>query len=232
MARDEQLDSVRWGDSSGNVAVVVLHGFGADCGDLVPLAQGIDPGATWDWHFLRAPLVLHYAGTAYGRAWFPDSEDEMLQALQGDYFRDLETLDPSGLRRSGEQVREYISRNELDPRRSFVGGFSQGAIVAAESALQNGSVPGGLFLLSGALIAAERTEAAARKLEGCEFFQSHGTEDIILPFAAGMRLHEVLSDAGWVGELHAFSGGHSVPEQVAARLRDWLVGQCDRLDLD
>ena len=232
MARDEQLDSIRWGNGAGTVAVVVLHGFGADYGDLVPLASVIDPAGSLDWHFLRAPLQLQYAGTVYGRAWFPDREDEMAQALQGDYFRDLEALDPPGLRSSGRQVREYIQRFGLGGKELFVGGFSQGAMVAAESVLHDGVTPAGLFLLSGALIAGKRTAEEARSLPGCRFFQSHGTEDLILPLAAARRLHDVLDDAGWVGQLHTFSGGHSVPEEIVVQLRGWLAGQRDGLDLD
>lgn len=232
MARDEQLDSMRYGDGTAEVAVVMLHGFGADYGDLVPLAHAIDPDGVWDWHFLRAPLQLQYAGTVYGRAWFPDREDEMLQALQGDYFRDLEALDPSGLVRSGAQVQQYVQRHELNGKTLFVGGFSQGAMVALESVLQDGAAPAGLFLLSGALIAAVRTAEAARSLPGCPFFQSHGTGDVILSFAAGERLHQALVGAGWEGQLHPFGGGHAVPEQVVVELHGWLAGQCNRLNLD
>ena len=224
MTRDTTLHSTRWGTRSSERAVVVLHGFGADADDLAPLGRALDPAAEWDWHFIRAPLGLQYGGVAYGRAWFPDTPQEMAQALQGSYFSALEQLDPPGLQRSGQQVLEYIDHHDLGQRTLLIGGFSQGSMVALECVLQRTAAPAGLFLLSGGLIAAERTARQARAHRGCRFLQSHGSNDPVLPYSSARALHQTLLEAEWEGELVTFDGGHTVPDLLIEPLALFLSG--------
>ena len=224
MSRDTTLHSTRWGTRGSERAVVVLHGFGADADDLAPLGRALDPAGERDWHFIRAPLELQYGGVAYGRAWFPDTPQEMAQALQGSYFSALEQLDPPGLQRSGQQVLEYIDHHDLGQRTLLIGGFSQGSMVALECVLQRTAASAGLFLLSGGLIAAERTARQARAVRGCRFLQSHGSTDPVLPYSSARALHQTLLEAAWDGELVTFDGGHTVPDQLLEPLALFLSG--------
>lgn len=224
MSRDTRVQSIRWGSSDSERAVVVLHGFGADADDLVPLGRTLDPSGRLDWHFVRAPLALQYGDVACGRAWFPDTAQEMMLAMQGSYFQNLAQLDPPGLQRSAQQVLEYIDRHDLVHRTLFVGGFSQGAMVALECVLQAAQPPAGLFLLSGGLIAAARTARQARAGTGCRFVQSHGTTDPILAYSSARALYDMLRDAGWRGDFIRFDGDHTVPDQVTGPLGVLLAG--------
>jgi phospholipase/carboxylesterase len=53
-------------------------------------------------------------------------------------------------------------------------------------------------------------------------FQSHGTQDPILPFAIAERLRHVLDDAGMRVSFTQFDGGHGIPPEAMRDLGVWL----------
>jgi phospholipase/carboxylesterase len=105
-----------------------------------------------------------------------------------------------------------------------LGGFSQGTTVAIEAALGWPEPPAALVLFSGATVARSRWEKSLPALAGVPFFQSHGNADSILPFDDGRALKELLDTAGLAGELLAFEGGHSIPEEALLGARAFLGG--------
>jgi len=56
------------------------------------------------------------------------------------------------------------------------------------------------------------------KRKGLSVFQSHGTEDDILPHIGAERLRDALNQAGLAVDWHSFRGGHEIPEPVLQRL--------------
>lgn len=49
-------------------------------------------------------------------------------------------------------------------------------------------------------------------------FQSHGTDDGILPFAEGIALSRTLGDAGFEVNFAEFSGGHGIPDSIVGHI--------------
>ncbi|MBH0204210.1 MAG: phospholipase, partial [Nitrospira sp.] len=49
-------------------------------------------------------------------------------------------------------------------------------------------------------------------------FQSHGTQDDILPHIGAERLRDALTQSGLAVEWQSFHGGHGIPEPVLRRL--------------
>ncbi len=101
-----------------------------------------------------------------------------------------------------------------------LGGFSQGAMVAADVALLGPRAPRCLILFSPA-IAAEAEWRAARR-PGLEVFLSHGDKDRILPVSESRRLAQLLEAAGAHVELHVFDGGHTMPGEILAAASAFL----------
>lgn len=222
MQRDQTLTARRWGNEASQTAVVLLHGFGADYDDLVPLGRHIDPEGRWDWHFPRAPVDMRVGGVPYGRAWFPDEEGDLMQALTGHYFQELESIDPEGLRRSGAQIADYCRTGVNPASRLILGGFSQGAMVSVEACLQIDRPIHGVLLCSGAAIAVERSRRQLANREPLHFVQTHGTEDTVLEYQAGVRLFDLLRRAGWNGRLIPFTGGHTIPPEALDALAEMI----------
>jgi predicted esterase len=115
----------RRGPSDARVVVLLLHGRGRDALDVLELADrmGLD-----DVGFL--------APTAEGRSWWPQS-----------FLAPFEDNEP-WLTRALETVDALVSGVE-EPERLVLGGFSQGACLAAEYAVRNPRRYGGLLLYTG-----------------------------------------------------------------------------------
>lgn len=192
---------------------VLLHGFGADASDLLPLCPYLDPGQELTWIVPEAPVSFADFGFPGGRAWFPATAQELSQALTGTYFRNLAAMDPPSLAKAAILVRNTIRAAAPDGEVVALAGFSQGAMVAVESFLSGLVQPQALILFSGSLIAQVRWTDMSPPVFP-RLFQSHGTEDPILPISGGNALHELLEEKGLSGPLRTFHGGHAIPEEV------------------
>ncbi|HEX8750148.1 MAG TPA: hypothetical protein VF732_03465, partial [Nitrospira sp.] len=54
-------------------------------------------------------------------------------------------------------------------------------------------------------------------------FQSHGTQDPILPHVMAERLRDALTLAGLSVEWHSFRGGHEIPDPILNRLSEFIT---------
>ncbi|MCG8478843.1 MAG: hypothetical protein MI724_07095, partial [Spirochaetales bacterium] len=195
----------------------LLHGFGASAHDLVGLAPRL--GVAKRWLFPHAPVPITVAGMSYGRAWFPRDDESVEQALFGGYFVQLRSLTPEGLRRAADEVRNLLDARGVDWSRFVLGGFSQGAMVAAEI-LRQGTVdrrlplPAAVVLFSGALVAEawwnERPASPSPEYRPA-VFQSHGTSDAVLPLSEGRALRDAIISLGFSVEWSPFDGRHEIP---------------------
>lgn len=179
--------------------LVLLHGFGADEQDLVPVAESLDD---------RLLAVLYRAPTPLGDwpgfQWY--SFAERGQPEPRSYAASL-----GALVESLEAVRE---RQDVDPGRLVLGGFSQGAVMAATVAARAPSVrPKALVLLSGYLPAGLEFP----DLTGLAVFVGHGTEDPIVPVEAARDAARRLEAAGATVTLRTYPMPHAV---LPSELRD------------
>jgi len=197
--------------------VVLLHGFGAPGDDLVPLWREIPVPREVRFAFPAAPLDLASTlGPGYGgaRAWWL-IEPEILAAVQRGERRDRSDTVPDGLAEARARVVDVLGELEARlgaPReRTFLGGFSQGAMLTADVALRDERAFAGLVLMSGCLVARQEWAPLAPRLRGMPVFQSHGRADPILPFEGGVALRDLLSGAGADVKWLEFGGGHTIP---------------------
>ena len=203
----------------GSKPLLLLHGFGATADDVYPIGE-MPQAASFYGLYPQAPKKIVVSGQTLGRAWFPREDTELSQAVFGSYFSSLEALDPPGLVESGREVRELLESEAGRSERPVIGGFSQGAMVAIETALalaRNGRPPAAMLLFSGALIAGDRWRNELSRLEGVPVFQSHGTADPILDPVQGAALGEALDNAGCRRLFYEFDGTHTVPESALDR---------------
>jgi phospholipase/carboxylesterase len=198
--------------------VVMLHGYGADAMDLAPLHQILPQRPDVNWLFPEAPLLIPFGPHHVGRAWFelrlegidPNQEDmEKLKNL-------IPEEGPKGLAESLELLTKALS--QIDTSGGVVlSGFSQGSMVALEWLLTSGHRPKGLMIFSGAPVITGDLKGRIEHLKGLKFFQSHGTEDPVLPYQGACMLHRELEAHGLSGEFLPFQGGHTIaPEAIRA----------------
>lgn len=216
------LDCVVRRKEGAETAVVLLHGFGADANDLLPLSDYFyAPEASW--YFPNGILSVPFGNGWEGRAWFPISIAGKLQeaVLSGDWTQ-VEKFTPPGLEEAFECVNTFLNAIPQKYEKIILGGFSQGAMLSLEVFLRRANSPAKLVLMSGTLLHLEKWKSLAKEKKDFSFFQSHGTEDSILPFSAAKRLYEVLCEAGMKGQFQAFKDGHTIPPETVQAINAYL----------
>lgn len=222
------LDAIVTGATGGAGVpnVVLCHGFAADAEDLEPLAGKLGFPGPLRWLFPRAPFRFPTAWGG-GRAWFPRDVASAESVLSGGFFAALSDADPPGLSQASRELLEFAGARGCRLEDTVLGGFSQGAMVAADAALRADHTPAGLLLFSGGIIAARRLRSAAAARVGSmanfRVVAYHGTEDPVLPFESGRALADVFREAGADVSLLPFEGGHGIPDFVLRAASDELV---------
>lgn len=190
---------------TGDFTLVLLHGYGANGRDLLQMASVM-------------PSSLRFL--------FPEGPydlDQFYSDAKAWFMIDLDTLsfDAEQYALSTKKLLEAFADLGLNPAKTIIGGFSQGAMMALEVHLSS-SVPFlglALFSTTPVNIEALRERSLSHKTH---FFQSHGTYDNLLPFDAAQNLFKTLTKAGWQGQFSAFAGGHEMPLETILECEDFV----------
>lgn len=205
----------------GGRAVIIFHGYGADFTDLMPVADMMGLRDV-TWYFPNGTQQVIIGGGMSGRAWFPIDMDRIeKQMVKGEHF-DFTNHRPQGIDRARDLATKFYDEVAKSHNQVYLGGFSQGAMLATEIALTAKRKPDGLVLMSGVLLDEPNWKKLATKLNGVRFIQSHGKNDVILGYEFGEKLFEMLTDAGLDGNFIQFSGGHEIPPKVIQQIASFL----------
>lgn len=205
--------------------VILLHGFGAPGDDLVSLGDAIGAPAGTRFVFPEGPLSLNL-GFGDSRAWWMIDWNRVNQDIAAGRFRDLSREVPKGLPAARQWVLSLLKalgrRLAADPKKTVLGGFSQGAMLACDVMLRADNPFAGLVVLSGTLLAQEEWAPLMPKRRGLPVFQSHGAQDDILPYLMAERLRDELTQAGLRVDWQSFPGGHEIPGSIVRNLGVFL----------
>ena len=145
--------------------LVLLHGVGSNEAGFIDLARQIDPRLTVV--LARGPIVLSVSQFAWFQVNFT-ANGPAINPVQAEQARTT-LIDFLG------QLRTVLG---VDPKRTWIAGFSQGGIMSASVALTAPEQVAGFGVLSGRILPevlpAVRTGEALGKLRG---FVSHGVQD-------------------------------------------------------
>ena len=210
--------------------VVLCHGYGAPGTDLVPIGQMLLQKArlsdSVQFLFPEAPYSLEEQGLYDGRAWWAIDMWRLQMAVATCTVRELRSKCPPQLPGSREKltglIQQWSERSGVPISRFVLGGFSQGAMLTTDVTLHLDENPAGLVLLSGTVQNEAVWKERASKHKMLRVFQSHGTDDPILPFMAAGWLRDLLNQGGADVEFVQFSGGHEIPFEVLTRLGAFL----------
>lgn len=194
-----------------------MHGLGADGHDLAPLAAelGLEGVRFVFPHAPVRPVTIN--GGARMRAWYDIAG---LDIAMGE--------DETGIRESEQQVRALIQR-EVDQGvaadRIVLAGFSQGGAIALHTGLRYPQRLAGMLALSCYLPLAVSVPAEAQRANaGTPIMMAHGTEDEIIPCAAGERSQQLLTGLGYTVTWRAYPMPHTLCGQEIADCAVWLQG--------
>lgn len=215
------LDCIVENEGSSN-AVILFHGFGADFSDLVPLAEYMDPEGDWTWIFPNGVQRVEIGGGMTGRAWFPIPMAELEEAMRTGRPKDYSFSEPPQLASVLGEARMLVDDVKKDYDKIVIGGFSQGAMMAAHLLGDVGDKLAGAILLSTALLHKKGLEESLARAKPVPFLQSHGSADQMLHISQGQGLYKLLKEKGWKGSWAEFGGGHEIPMDVLRKGQAFL----------
>jgi phospholipase/carboxylesterase len=205
-------------------AVVLMHGFGARGDDLVSLWRALTVPDDVRFVFPAAPILLDHV---YGdsRAWWMLDYARMERAMRGD-LAELASYVPPGLEEARAQVMAALDEVEqklkVPKDRLVLGGFSQGANLAAEVALVGRRPLAGLVMLSGGMLCEPLWIEGMSARPSLPVFISHGMRDEVLPYALSERLRDRFREHAREPTWVSFDGGHEIPWTVTEKLGVFL----------
>ena len=189
--------------------LVLHHGRGADEGDLLGLADVLDPVRKLHVVTPRAPLALPgwpgYHWYLVPRVGYPDPAT----------FRDA-----YGALASFHD--DLWARTGLTPEQTVLGGFSMGTVMSYALGLgPDRPAPAGVLAFAGFVPVVEGWEPDVTR-RTTRFFVAHGRNDPIIEVGFGRRAQELLEGAGLDVEYHESDAAHEIdPRHVPAAVA-WL----------
>jgi phospholipase/carboxylesterase len=181
-----------------DVAVIWLHGLGADGHDFEPIVPELTLPRPVRFVFPHAPVrpVTINQGMRM-RAWY-----DIFQFGGG-------PEDEAGIRASQKLVEELMAAEK--GKRIVLAGFSQGGAIVLQTALRFPERLAGVLALStylpiAAKLAAERSEAN----HDLPIFMAHGQYDDIIPIDRARKSRDFLVGLGYNVEWHDYPMPHSV----------------------
>lgn len=203
--------------------VVLCHGFGAPGDDLMGCAEYFageceEAGIAPLFAIPQGVMDLSRYGMYGARAWWEINMAKLMELNQASSFDELRNEVPPGIDDARAKLSEGIRsiQDEYDAKDLplILGGFSQGAMLTVDTSLRGlEKAPDGMLLYSGALICESHWKANIGKLSKTQIFQSHGTQDAILPFATGEMLRDLIRTGQSESEFLVFQGPHTIPTE-------------------
>ncbi len=187
-----------------NQVVILLHGRGATAESMVSLAEAFEVDGT-----------RFYIPQAASNRWYPQTAFGPLEVNEPDLTSALDLV--------GDLIHKAQQEGFHDTQ-IFLGGFSQGACLAAEYLVRNPARIGGLFILSGALIGPpDQPRHPVGDLQGTPVFIGGSDVD---PWVKEPLFHEaarVYTELGAQVDLEIYPGlGHTIIVDEIKKIRGVL----------
>jgi phospholipase/carboxylesterase len=192
--------------------LVLHHGRGADEGDLLPLADVLDPQQRLHVVTPRAPLTL--PGWP-GHHWY---------VVPRVGYPDPDTFD-AAYRELAAFHEEQWERTGTTPERTVLGGFSMGSVMSYALGLgADRPSPAGILAFSGFVPTVPGWEPDFASRPDLRVFIAHGRNDPIMGIDFARSARELLVSGGLDVEYHESDVAHSIDPAHLRAGAAWLAG--------
>jgi phospholipase/carboxylesterase len=200
------------------VAIIWMHGLGADGNDFVPLVRELDltglPGIRFVFPSAGTMPVTVNNGYVM-RSWYDIKGADLVNRE-----------DEGGLRASQAQIEALIDREKargIPASRIILAGFSQGCAMTLQTGVRHPETLAGMLCLSGYLplapkLAAELTPQSL----ATPIFMAHGRQDGVVPFSRAEASRDAVAAVGYQVEWHAYQMQHSLCQEEVDDIAKWL----------
>ena len=184
--------------------MILMHGFGASMYDLLNLAPSINHN-DFIYVFPNAPLEMKLGFNQTGYAWFP---------IESQNYQESSKL----LNKTIDEALGMFNSNEI-----YIGGFSQGGMMAVHAGLFSEKEYQGVIALSAKIIDANDLIIKKNKPENTQLFISHGRFDSIISINDSFYMKKKLEDLGFKISFNEYEMGHEINPQVLNDLSEWIT---------
>lgn len=203
--------------------ILLMHGYGANHQDLLPLSAEVNLPFSPNWIFPNAPLIA-FPDMNMCRTWLPWDQQMVEKLLHPELVKECTKMCTEQLLEIEQSLLVFLKELNVPLSQIFLGGFSQGAVLAAFLTLRLPTSIKGLLVLSGGLFIDQHVlDCLSGTKKELPFFQSHGQQDPILSFCHAQALEKTLLEQGLLGKLLPFQGGHEIPPSIIKSLENFLV---------
>lgn len=187
--------------------LVFMHGLGDSLAGWSFLPDALD--LPW------LEVVLVQAPIPYGPGWAWYDLDPSLRSTPKTKIDIAESRD---------RVSELLVHLGLEPSKTFLGGFSQGAVMALETGLRSDETFAGLLPISGYVPLIEEYPAAfGEAIANQRILATHGHWDQVIPHAFAQAQMTELSRRGAPLEFESFDKAHDIEiHDEMDRIRSWI----------
>ncbi|MGI8668218.1 MAG: alpha/beta hydrolase [Aridibacter sp.] len=204
------------GENEKPPLLILLHGIGADENDLFGLAPFLD-----ERFFIvsvQAPFVLPYGGFAWFELFIEPNKPIGYNAKQFEQSRQM----------IFEFVDEVVAEHDLDSKKVFLCGFSQGSMMSLSAALSEPEKFAGVVAMSGRAVTEMLSDDNFDALKDFPILVTHGTFDPVLPIENGRATKEILSRLPVRLEYKEYEMGHEISQESLRDVSNWLRVELDR----
>lgn len=201
----------RTADGDPDGLLILHHGRGSDELDMLGLGEALDPLRRLHLVAPRAPLALPgqpgWHWYIVPRVGYPD---------------------PASFAASVEELAalhdELWQRTAIAPRRTVIGGFSQGSVMSYALALHpERQAPGALLALSGFIPTVPGWQAELADRPQLRAFIAHGRADPVISVELGRAAQAALSAGGLEVDYRESAGGHEIDRGTLEAASAWLA---------
>jgi phospholipase/carboxylesterase len=191
--------------------LIVLHGRGTDENDLMGLVPFLDERCSVV--SLRAPYPFEFGGYT----WFRHSAN-----LEPDKTTLMESYE-----RLLFTVESFIRREDVDPEKVFLLGFSMGTMMSYLLALTRPELFAGVAAQSGFVMELPWFTYRWKALERCPFIITHGIHDPLLPIAWARKTRALFEQSNADVVYKEYSMEHQISDDSLRDVSEWLTKQID-----
>ena len=190
--------------------LILLHGYGSNEQDLFSFAEELPDNLLIV--SVRAPYDIGYGGYAWYAINFDDVNGK---------FSDLNQASTS-VDQIASFIDEIKTKYNTNPDKTFLLGFSQGAILSYALSFKYPNKVQHVVALSG-YINEELLPSEINNSINTDFYISHGTVDQVLPVEWARKAPALLENFSLKNEYSEYPVGHGVAPQNFYSFKNWIV---------
>ncbi|MBT3208112.1 MAG: alpha/beta fold hydrolase [Bacteroidetes bacterium] len=191
--------------------LLLLHGFGSNERNFSKVFSDIDSNFTIV--SMQAPIELSKGKFAWYELIFKDG-------VVHDYDKQQAAESLYALKNF---VQDYIEKNNCNPDKVYILGFSQGAMMSLEFMILFPEIINGIVALSGKL-GEDLSEkiSTSEKYSHLSAFVGHGKNDKIVLIEDAREVHKSLKKLGIKTEYKEYDADHAITPNELVEIRNWL----------